>query len=213
MTWSLRLMVTVVLLGPVAFACGKKEEQPRVTSHPASGAPGAAATGTSAPASTAAAPAVSAAATPPATAPPKVPATTEPAPPPPPTSGPPPTTEVEGPAAPEATSKARPVPERPKGEIRLPAKLGAVTFDHERHASQPGTACATCHHPSRPHKPLASENQACRDCHTVPAAPPMTTSLQAAFHDPKAAAGTCIDCHKKKGGPAPLKCLECHKKK
>jgi nitrate/TMAO reductase-like tetraheme cytochrome c subunit len=41
----------------------------------------------------------------------------------------------------------------------------------------------------------------------------MKTSLQAAFHDPKAAAGTCIDCHKQKGGPAPVKCLECHKKK
>jgi len=122
-----------------------------------------------------------------------------------------PTTRAERAAAPEPPAQS--APQRPKGEINLPAKLGAVTFDHERHAGEPGAACATCHHPSRPQKPLASENQACRDCHTAPAVPPMKTSLQAAFHDPKGAAGTCIDCHKKKGGPAPLKCLECHKKK
>jgi cytochrome c peroxidase len=117
------------------------------------------------------------------------------------------------PAAPEATSPARPAPQRPKGEISLPAKLGVVTFDHERHSSQPGTACATCHHPSRPQKPLASQSQACRDCHTAPPVPPMKTSLQAAFHDPKGATGTCIDCHRTQDGRAPLKCLECHRKK
>jgi len=107
----------------------------------------------------------------------------------------------------------QPAARRPKGKITLPAKLGAVTFDHENHAGKLAIACTTCHHPSRPQKPLASENQACRDCHTMPAAPPMKTSLQAAFHDPKGATGTCIDCHKQKGGPAPVKCLECHKKK
>jgi len=93
------------------------------------------------------------------------------------------------------------------------AKLGAVTFDHENHTGKRGIACTSCHHPSRPQKLLASENQACRDCHTMPAAPPLRTSLQAAFHDPKGATGTCIDCHKQRGGPAPVKCLECHKKK
>jgi hypothetical protein len=41
----------------------------------------------------------------------------------------------------------------------------------------------------------------------------MKTSLQAAFHDPKGATGTCIDCHRQKGSPAPVKCLECHTKK
>jgi hypothetical protein len=41
----------------------------------------------------------------------------------------------------------------------------------------------------------------------------MRTSLQAAFHDPRAATGTCIGCHKEqKVGTAPVKCLECHKK-
>jgi hypothetical protein len=88
-----------------------------------------------------------------------------------------------------------------------------VTFDHEKHAGENKVACTTCHHPSRPQKPQAAENQACRDCHTMPAAPPMKTSLQAAFHDPKGATGTCIDCHRKKPGEAPVKCLECHKKK
>ncbi|HSD65258.1 MAG TPA: cytochrome c3 family protein, partial [Vicinamibacteria bacterium] len=74
--------------------------------------------------------------------------------------------------------------------------------------------CATCHHASRPPKPSAAEQQACRECHTSPASPPMKTSLQAAFHDPKAGSGTCIDCHARsvaKG--APVKCLGCHKKK
>jgi hypothetical protein len=47
----------------------------------------------------------------------------------------------------------------------------------------------------------------------MPAVPPMKTSLQGAFHDPKGATGTCLDCHKQKGGAAPVKCLECHKKK
>jgi hypothetical protein len=47
----------------------------------------------------------------------------------------------------------------------------------------------------------------------MPAAAPMKTSLQAAFHDPMGATGTCIGCHKKAGGKAPVKCLECHRKK
>ena len=74
-------------------------------------------------------------------------------------------------------------------------------------------ACTTCHHPSRAQTPVASEKRACSDCHTMPATPPMKTSLQAAFHDPRGASGTCIDCHKQKGGSAPVKCLECHKKR
>lgn len=112
-------------------------------------------------------------------------------------------------------STARPAPQRPKGKVTLPAKLGAVTFDHEAHAGKRKIACATCHHPSRPQKPLAAEQQACRDCHTLPATPPMKTSLQAAFHNPTAGTGTCIDCHRKQAAPAkaPVKCAECHKKK
>jgi len=90
----------------------------------------------------------------PATAPPKVRATMEPALPPPSISEALPTTRAERAAAPEPPAQS--APQRPKGEINLPAKLGAVTFDHERHAGEPGAACATCHHPSRPQKPLAS---------------------------------------------------------
>ncbi len=114
--------------------------------------------------------------------------------------------------APPATGAAR---AQPKGKIALPAKLGTVTFDHGKHAGERKVACATCHHPSRPANPLAAERQACRDCHTQPAAPPMKTSLQAAFHDPKAGTGICIDCHRQaaaKGQKAPLKCMECHKR-
>jgi class III cytochrome C family protein len=108
---------------------------------------------------------------------------------------------------------ASPAAERPKGKVTLPAKLGAVTFDHEKHAGKQAIACKTCHHPSRPQKPQTSETVACRECHTMPAAPPMKTSLQAAFHDPRGATGTCIDCHKQKEHSGPVKCLECHKKK
>lgn len=226
------LAAMVLLLAPVAFACGKKEEQPPVTTQPASPTPGVAATEAplvaSSPAATAttppapvrtAAPAVSATARPPATAAPKAPVTTQATPPQAPTppaaatSAPPPTTQAEKPVATPPAAPARPAAQRPTGKITLPAKLGAVTFDHENHAGKRSIACTTCHHPSRTQKPLASGNQACRDCHTMPAAPPMKTNLQAAFHDPRAATGTCIDCHKQKGGSAPVKCLECHKKK
>ena len=43
----------------------------------------------------------------------------------------------------------------------------------------------------------------------------MKTKLQAAFHNPTAQAGLCIDCHKAenaKGKKAPVKCADCHKK-
>lgn len=220
-----RVLAMVLLLALVAFACGKREEQPPVATRAASPAPGVAATDAPAVASSpeattttppqpagTAAPAVSPATPSLATGAPTAPVTTQatqPQAPPPPamTSAPPPMTNAEKPAA-----------QRPKGEITLPAKLGDVTFDHEDHAGKRRIACTTCHHPSRPQKPLASENQACRDCHTMPAAPPMKTSLQAAFHDPKGGGGTCIDCHKKhaastKDGSAPVKCLDCHKRK
>ncbi|MCM2254665.1 MAG: cytochrome c family protein [Vicinamibacteria bacterium] len=97
----------------------------------------------------------------------------------------------------------------------MPAKPGTVHFDHGRHTGAIGAACETCHHPSRAEKPLATANQACRDCHAMPAAPPVRTSRQAAFHDPRAATGTCIGCHKEAvaaGRKAPLKCAECHKR-
>jgi hypothetical protein len=95
------------------------------------------------------------------------------------------------------------------------AKLGAVTLEHKLHAERDGNTCTSCHHPSKPEKPATTEQQACSDCHTRTATPPMKTRLPAAFHDVKAQSGTCIDCHRKEnasGKKAPLKCQECHKK-
>jgi hypothetical protein len=141
------------------------------------------------------------AATPAATAPPAAP----------PTTGATLPTPAPEPSAPIRASRAQ-----PKGVVLLSAKLGAVSFDHGLHAGERKIACTACHHPSRPEKPLSAENQGCRECHTTPASAPMKTGLQAAFHDPKAATGTCIGCHKQtvaKGKAAPLKCTECHKRK
>jgi len=198
MTSRARVLATVLFLASVALACGKREERAPATKRPESTTPGVAATGAAAMASPPAATIT--------TAPPQEPPAAA-------TSGPPPTTQAEKPAPTTPAAPAGPAARRPKGKITLPAKLGAVTFDHESHSGKLRIACTTCHHPSRPQKPLASERQACRDCHTMPATPPMKTSLQGAFHDPKGATGTCLDCHKQKGGSAPAKCLECHKKR
>jgi hypothetical protein len=261
-----RLLATVLLLAPVAFACGKKAEPPPDTTQPASHAPAAAATESPAVAAPAvaggegpavaapavagsegpavAAPAVTASEGPAVAAPAVTPAeaaavgrapggverdpdaagrdegaheaaghTSPSATPPAGATSVPPTTQADEPAATRPAPPAGPAAQRPKGEITLPAKLGAVTFDHENHAGTLGIECATCHHPSQPQMPQTSENQACRDCHAMSVTPPMKTSLQAAFHDRKGATGTCIDCHKQKGASAPVKCLECHEKK
>jgi hypothetical protein len=93
--------------------------------------------------------------------------------------------------------------------------MGGVRFEHKLHTERAGNNCATCHHPSRPEKPATALQQACSDCHTKAATPPMKTRYQAAFHNPTAQSGTCVDCHKTenaKGMNAPLKCAECHKK-
>jgi hypothetical protein len=89
-----------------------------------------------------------------------------------------------------------------------------VTFDHVQHVDR-AADCNVCHHESRPQKPLEAKQQACRDCHTQPAVAPMKTSLRDAFHDAKAAAGTCVDCHKQTPAPSkpvPVKCADCHVK-
>jgi hypothetical protein len=93
--------------------------------------------------------------------------------------------------------------------------LGAVKFEHKLHSQARSIKCETCHHPSRSEKPATALQQACSDCHTKVAISPMKTKLQAAFHNPTAIAGTCIDCHKAetaKGKVPPVKCLGCHKK-
>ncbi|MFB3920113.1 MAG: cytochrome c3 family protein [Terriglobia bacterium] len=94
--------------------------------------------------------------------------------------------------------------------------MGAVKFDHKTHAeSRAGNKCETCHHVSKPEKPATAPQQACRSCHVKPAVPPMKTATQAAFHNPTAKSGTCIDCHLKanaEGKKAPTTCMQCHNK-
>ncbi len=103
----------------------------------------------------------------------------------------------------------------PQGPMVLKgAPLGGVKFDHTTHVKVAGK-CDVCHHASKPDKPLKSPQEACTDCHTKPPTPPVTTSLQAAFHNPTATAGLCIDCHKRQnasGKATPVKCAECHQK-
>ncbi len=92
------------------------------------------------------------------------------------------------------------------------APMGGVKFEHSKHAT---VKCETCHHASKAEKPSKAAQEACTDCHTKVATAPMKTKLQAAFHNPTATAGICIDCHKAeaaKGKKAPTKCNECHKK-
>jgi hypothetical protein len=119
------------------------------------------------------------------------------------------------PGSPEKTTVAQTEKALPKDVIILRGSaLGAVKFEHKLHSARTAK-CETCHHPSRREKPNAALQQACSDCHTKVAISPMKTKLQAAFHNPTAAAGTCIDCHKAetaKGKVAPVKCLGCHKK-
>jgi hypothetical protein len=101
------------------------------------------------------------------------------------------------------------------GVVILKAPNGGVKFDHAMHSKRQGVTCATCHHPSKPQKPMKAAQENCGDCHTSVAAAPMKTKLQAAFHDPMAKKGICIDCHVKEnaaGKKAPTKCTECHKK-
>jgi hypothetical protein len=93
--------------------------------------------------------------------------------------------------------------------------LGGVKFEHKLHQGRVGTKCDTCHHASKPEKPAKAAQESCLDCHTKPPQAGMKTGLQAAFHNPTAQAGTCIDCHKAenaKGKKAPVTCMNCHKK-
>lgn len=95
------------------------------------------------------------------------------------------------------------------------APMGGVKFDHKAHVAAAEKKCETCHHASKPEKPSKAAQEACTDCHTKTATPPMKTKTQAAFHDPMAKKGICIDCHVKQnaaGKKAPTKCTDCHKK-
>ena len=97
-------------------------------------------------------------------------------------------------------------------EILKGSPMGGVKFEHSKHAT---VKCDVCHHAAKPGKTPKAAQEACTDCHTKVATAPMKTKLQAAFHNPTATAGICIDCHKAenaKGKKAPTKCAECHKK-
>jgi hypothetical protein len=105
---------------------------------------------------------------------------------------------------------------KPKDVVILKgAPMGGVRFEHKLHVERQANKCEPCHHASKPEKPAKIAQQACRDCHTKPPQAGMKTGLQAAFHNPTAQAGMCIDCHKQqtaKGKKPPMKCLDCHKK-
>jgi hypothetical protein len=112
-----------------------------------------------------------------------------------------------GPGA--ASQEAPPAPIPLKGPT-----MGMVVFSHSAHTRVAGK-CEVCHHASKPEKPLKAAQEACTDCHTKPATPPVRVGLQAAFHNSSATAGLCITCHKTEnaeGKAAPVKCVDCHKK-
>ena len=75
-------------------------------------------------------------------------------------------------------------------DIKLPASMGEISFDHAGHQARV-TDCTTCHH--------QGEGTACRSCHgTKPEAP----DAKKAFH------ASCKGCHQEQNGPT--KCKECH---
>jgi Class III cytochrome C family len=77
-------------------------------------------------------------------------------------------------------------------EIKLPAKMGDVTFPHKAHQEKIDD-CTKCHH-------KGVEAGACSSCHDGEKAP----KAKDAFHK------LCKDCHKAEG--APTGCKDCHKK-
>ena len=106
-------------------------------------------------------------------------------------------------------------PQPPDVVILKGNPLGGVKYNHTTHAKKAGDKCDTCHHASKPEKPLASPYQKCQDCHTKTATKPMVTYTKLAFHDAMFKKGTCADCHIKEaaaGKAAPIKCVDCHKK-
>ena len=119
-------------------------------------------------------------------------------------------------AAPEPPAGAPDTTRRvPDVVILKGAPMGGVRFAHKLHTDGRHINCAVCHHASKPEKPQTIPQQACTTCHLRSPVPPMKTKLQAAFHDPSASSGLCMDCHKQenvKGRAAPVKCLQCHKK-
>jgi len=93
--------------------------------------------------------------------------------------------------------------------------MGGVKFNHAAHVKVTGDKCVTCHHASKPEKPLKTPHENCQNCHTRTVAAPMKTMARSAFHDGPGKKGICINCHIKQAAAkkaAPLKCAGCHKK-
>jgi hypothetical protein len=107
-------------------------------------------------------------------------------------------------------------PKPPGVVVMKGAPNGDVTFDHPAHVKAVANKCDTCHHASKPEKPAKAAQENCTVCHTKQAVAPMKTKLQAAFHNPMAKTGVCVDCHLKAvaagNKKAPAKCADCHKK-
>ena len=76
--------------------------------------------------------------------------------------------------------------------IKMPVKMGDVTFEHAKHQGLVPD-CATCHH--------TGDYAACKSCH---GAKPEAPKSKKAYHD------QCKGCHKKQSGPT--KCKGCHVK-
>jgi hypothetical protein len=78
--------------------------------------------------------------------------------------------------------------EPPAGPITLPAKPGAVSFDHKKHTAA-GAKCTSCHKDDKG-GPIEGFNK--------------TVNKDKAH-------ATCHECHKKEA-KGPQKCGDCHKK-
>jgi hypothetical protein len=78
-------------------------------------------------------------------------------------------------------------------EVKMPASMGDVTFNHAKH-QELVSDCVKCHH-------AGVEAGSCKSCHD---AKPDAPKAKKVFHK------LCKDCHKKESGPT--KCKACHVK-
>ena len=75
---------------------------------------------------------------------------------------------------------------------------GPVHFPHAKHSGQLGIECSSCHH---------REQKKCSSCHGGEG----MMSRKHVFHDTGLRRDSCVSCHQKRGGSAPLGCSEgCH---
>lgn len=77
---------------------------------------------------------------------------------------------------------------------------GPVSFPHGKHARSLGVFCSSCHH---------NEPKKCSVCHT--SASESSPSRQQIFHGSGLERDSCVSCHTKQGGRAPVGCSGgCH---